>query len=251
MNRKGTGEEGFGQMGIGRVSLHREKERLPELAIIFSFLLYGIMEQFISNAFMNLSLLFIGEILFGVQEGMERSSSMEDTGHKGKGFWPWLAGGAVGIGIAGLYLAFVPMKEYVAARLDMVLYVDAQSVQIWTENEGNTEEGLKGRMEGFRDILADEETLERAIREAGLEDRILAKELAAALEISVPVAVQDSGLLDTFRVRILELYWDMADEEYGRLLGGILSQATESDSYIIKGNIYIGGIQDEIRYFDY
>lgn len=238
LNRKGTGEEGFGQMGIGRVSLHREKERLPELAIIFSFLLYGIMEQFISNAFMNLSLLFIGEILFGVQEGMERSSSMEDTGHKGKGFWPWLAGGAVGIGIAGLYLAFVPMKEYVAARLDTVLYVDAQSVQIWTENEGNTEEGLKGRMEGFRDILADEETLERAIREAGLEDRILAKELAAALEISVPVAVQDSGLLDTFRVRILELYWDMADEEYGRLLGGILSQATESDSYIIKGNIY-------------
>ncbi len=163
---------------------------------------------------------------------------MEDTGHKGKGLWPWLAGGAVGIGIAGLYLAFVPMKEYVAARLDTVLYVDAQSVQIWTENEGNTEEGLKGRMEGFRDILADEETLERAIREAGLEDRILAKELAAALEISVPVAVQDSGLLDTFRVRILELYWDIADEEYGRLLGGILSQATESDSYIIKGNIY-------------
>lgn len=41
-----------GFSGTGR------KERLQEMSIITAFLLYGIMEQFISNAFMNLSLLF-------------------------------------------------------------------------------------------------------------------------------------------------------------------------------------------------
>lgn len=228
-----------------------KKERLPELAIIFSFLLYGIMEQFISNAFMNLSLLFMGEILFGTQEEMEmgeQDSAVIYRGMKagavkiylpesgnglekkaaglgGKGLWPWLAGLAAGLVAAGTYLVFVPVKEYVPARLDTVLYVDAQSVQIWTENEGNTEEGLIERMEGFRDILADEEILERVIGEAGLEDRISAKELSAALEFSVPAAVQDSGQLDTFRARILELYWDISDEEYGRLLEGMLRHA--------------------------
>lgn len=226
-----------------------KKERLPELAIIFSFLLYGIMEQFISNAFMNLSLLFMGEILFGAGENEEQDLPAV---WGGKGFWPWLPGLAAGTAIAAIYLAVVPAEECVAARLDTVPYVDAQSVQVWTENEGNTEDGLKERMESFREILTDEVVLERAIGEAGLGDRISPKELAAALEFSVPAAVQDSGQLDTFRVRILELYWDISEEEYGRLLEGILRHggmprsgdgimAAEQELamiYMVKGGIY-------------
>ncbi len=257
------------------IARYSKKGRLPELAMIFSFLLYGIMEQFISNAFMNLSLLFMGEVLFGPQEqggmsggrertlfelfkreedslgkkkpvpeekskvganrllkgedGTERSVSRkrpgEMIGNERGGFRLWLTGLAIGIGVTGLYLALVPKKEYVTARLDTVLYVDAQSVQIGLENEGNTEEGLTEGMEYFRELVTEKDGLERAIIQAGLENRISAEELAAAMEFSIPVAVQGSGQWDTFRMRLLELYYDISDEEYGRLLEGILGYA--------------------------
>lgn len=257
------------------IARYSKKGRLPELAMIFSFLLYGIMEQFISNAFMNLSLLFMGEVLFGPQEqggmsggrertlfelfkreedslgkkkpvpeekskvganrllkgedGTERSVSRkrpgEMIGNERGGFRLWLTGLAIGIGVTGLYLALMPMKEYVTARLDTVLYVDAQSVQIGLENEGNTEEGLTEGMEYFRELVTEKDGLERAIIQAGLENRISAEELAAAMEFSVPAAVSGSGQWDTFRMRLLELYYDISDEEYGRLLEGILGYA--------------------------
>ncbi len=257
------------------IARYSKKGRLPELAMIFSFLLYGIMEQFISNAFMNLSLLFMGEVLFGPQEqggmsggrertlfelfkreedslgkkkpvpeekskvganrllkgedGTERSVSRkrpgEMIGNERGGFRLWLTGLVIGIGVTGLYLALMPMKEYVTARLDTVLYVDAQSVQIGLENEGNTEEGLTEGMEYFRELVTEKDGLERAIIQAGLENRISAEELAAAMEFSVPAAVSGSGQWDTFRMRLLELYYDISDEEYGRLLEGILGYA--------------------------
>lgn len=257
------------------IARYSKKGRLPELAMIFSFLLYGIMEQFISNAFMNLSLLFMGEVLFGPQEqgwmsggrertlfelfkreedglekkkpipeekgkvwanrllkgedGTGRSASRkrpgEMIGNEREGFRLWLTGLAIGIGVTGLYLALVPKKEYVTARLDTVLYVDAQSVQIGLENEGNTEEGLTEGMEYFRELVTEKDGLERAIIQAGLENRISAEELAAAMEFSVPAAVSGSGQWDTFRMRLLELYYDISDEEYGRLLEGILGYA--------------------------
>lgn len=257
------------------IARYSKKGRLPELAMIFSFLLYGIMEQFISNAFMNLSLLFMGEVLFGPQEqgwmsggrertlfelfkreedglekkkpipeekgkvwanrllkgedGTGRSASRkrpgEMIGNERGGFRLWLTGLAIGIGVTGLYLALVPKKEYVTARLDTVLYVDAQSVQIGLENEGNTEEGLTEGMEYFRELVTEKDGLERAIIQAGLENRISAEELAAAMEFSVPAAVSGSGQWDTFRMRLLELYYDISDEEYGRLLEGILGYA--------------------------
>ena len=257
------------------IARYSKKGRLPELAMIFSFLLYGIMEQFISNAFMNLSLLFMGEVLFGPQEqggmsggrertlfelfkreedslgkkkpvpeekskvganrllkgedGTERSVSRkrpgEMIGNERGGFRLWLTGLVIGIGVTGLYLALMPMKEYVTARLDTVLYVDAQSVQIGLENEGNTEEGLTEGMEYFRELVTEKDGLERAIIQAGLENRISAEELAAAMEFSVPAAVSGSRQWDTFRMRLLELYYDISDEEYGRLLEGILGYA--------------------------
>ncbi len=257
------------------IARYSKKGRLPELAMIFSFLLYGIMEQFISNAFMNLSLLFMGEVLFGPQEqggmsggrertlfelfkreedslgkkkpvpeekskvganrllkgedGTERSVSRkrpgEMIGNERGGFRLWLTGLVIGIGVTGLYLALMPMKEYVTARLDTVLYVDAQSVQIGLENEGKTEEGLTEGMEYFRELVTEKDGLERAIIQAGLENRISAEELAAAMEFSVSAAVSGSGQWDTFRMRLLELYYDISDEEYGRLLEGILGYA--------------------------
>jgi hypothetical protein len=231
------------------IARYSKKGRLQELAMIFSFLLYGIMEQFISNAFMNLSLLFMGEVLFGTQEQGEVPGeipgkvpgevpsevpgkvpvgkghiSLEFKGEEDRtgGFRLWLTGLAIGIGVTGFYLALVPRKEYVAARLDTVLYVDAQSVQIGAENEGNTEEGLMEGMESFRELATKKDSLEIVIGETGLEERISAEELAAAMEFSVPAGVKESGRLDTFRMRILELYCDISEEEYGRLLEGVL-----------------------------
>lgn len=50
-----------------------KKSAGAELAVIFSFLLYGIMEQFISNAFMNVSIFFMGALLFHKEEKTEKA----------------------------------------------------------------------------------------------------------------------------------------------------------------------------------
>ncbi len=71
----------------------------------------------------------------------------------------------------GALLGFGARKEYVTARLDTVLYVDAQSVQIGLENEG-IRRRADGRMEYFRELVTEKDGLERAIIQAGLENRI-------------------------------------------------------------------------------
>ena len=229
------------------------RERLPELSIIFSFLLYGIMEQFISNAFMNLSLLFLGEVLFGGEKeeniGMEKEYAAKAGGEGGLA-WPkgWQWGCYIGAGavIAAFYLAFVPAKEFVRVPLDSLLYVDAWSAEVSaTAAAGNgeyTKKELKELMARCRSLVEETEAMQKAVREAGLEGKLSAEEAVAAMEYSIPMSVYNSGKYDRFRIRLLELYCGIGKEEYARLMEQIMrmlgQQTEENPEENPKGTAY-------------
>lgn len=234
--------------------------RLQELSIIFAFLLYGIMEQFISNAFMNLSLLFLGEVLFGTgsmeggyaEEGCaeETRSGKECAGEKRGwksavklGIQQWIGCAGIGIAAAVLYLAFVPVKEFVRVPLDSLLYVDAWSVEVgvYSPEEASAKEELEGLMNRCRLLIEEPETMEEAVREAGLEGKLSVEEAAAAIEYSLPVSVHSSEIYDRFRIRLLELYCRINEEEYARLMDQIVRIVGQSGKPVYKvdaGSVY-------------
>lgn len=231
--------------------------RLQELSIIFAFLLYGIMEQFISNAFMNLSLLFLGEVLFGpegaaagcagkqcIGEGRDRESAMGHSFCKKNGKRKWFFGAGAGIVAAVLYLAFIPKKEYVLAPLDSLLYVDAWSVEVGvggSERGAYTKEELNGLMGRCRLLIEKPEVMEKAIRAAGLEGKLSPEEAAAAMEYSLPVSVHSSEIYDRFRIRLLELYCRMDGEEYARLMNQVVQTVERSEEPLYRvdvGSVY-------------
>ena len=238
--RKGRGE----QKGAAGWDRSAGRERLPELSIIFSFLLYGIMEQFISNAFMNLSLLFLGEVLFGAEREESIYTEKEHTAKEEKedSAWPkgrqWIYYIGAGAAIAAFYLAFVPAKEYVRVPLDSLLYVDAWSAEVSATaaagDGGYTKKELKELMTRCRSLIEGTEAMQEAIREAGLEGKLSAEEAAAAMEYSIPMSVYNSGKYDRFRIRLLELYCGIGKEEYARLLEEmirVLEQQPEEAEY--------------------
>lgn len=235
-------------IGYGVVILrYIKRDNLPELAMIFSFLLYGIMEQFISNAFMNLSLLFLGEALFGCTGGVENGEASEAEAvwgrdveyRKGKGFQRLVCGG-IGIGILGIYFMIVPMHEYIEVPLKSLNYISAQSIQISVNNEDGTKEDLKEKMTKYKKTLEQTDILEAAIRSAGVSGKISAGELAAALEYSLPIYVQKSKSYETFRIRILELYYDITEDEYEELLRYLIGkvQEIEGTQYTVREGLY-------------
>ena len=264
--------------------------RRTELAMICSFLLYGIMEQFISNAFMNFSLLLFGGLLFGQTEaGMavrtdgnpesaagnradkERNGNREVLGGSGcrKGTEEGgnrtaghctrrgLVCGVAGTVVFTVYLFAVPAQEYVRVPVTALNYVKAQTVQMQAAEETGTKEGIKGRMGDCRGILESPSVLEAAVRESGMEGRISPEELAAAMEYSLPVSVQNSGISDTFSIRLLELYHDITEEEYAGLLHALLvhGQETWEGKYSVKEGIYAETIgkssgEDRIEHMD-
>lgn len=224
------------------------EDRLPELAMIFAFLLYGIMEQFIANAFMNYSLLFFGEIIFG-RKTDEECGGEHAAGAMAVPFFlrriPLAAAFAkesagAGFFVFVLYLAAVPAKDCISVPVGAVNYVEAQTIQICMENPEGTKKGLKREMETYVKVMENPALLQEAIREAGMEGRISAEEAAAALEYSTPIYVQDSEIFDTFRVRLLELYYDISEEEYFRLFERMvaLTQKAEAANYFPKCEIY-------------
>lgn len=219
--------------------------RLPELAIIFSFLLYGIMEQFLSNAFMNLSLIFIGEIVFGEVKGEKsfncvtdwfRSSMNEIRDHKKH----LITGGCLA-GAAGLvcYLLYTPVPEYIEVPLKSLNYVDAQSVMVSIDNEEGTKDALKVEMDRYKTILEDESLLERALEAVSLTDKLTSEDVEAALEFSLPQSVQNSGNYNTFRIRLLELYCDVDEAQYQDILRTIIAEASgQEDIGGVYGDVY-------------
>lgn len=238
--RKGRGE----QKEAAGWDRSAGRERLPELSIIFSFLLYGIMEQFISNAFMNLSLLFLGEVLFGAEGEENIYTEKEHTAKEEKedSAWPkgrqWAYYIGAGAAIAAFYLAFVPAKEFVRVPLDSLLYVDAWSAEVLATaaagNEEYTKKELKELMTRCRSLIEGTEAMQEAIREAGLEGKLSAEEAAAAMEYSIPMSVYNSGKYDRFRIRLLELYCGIEKKEYARLMEEmirVLEQQPEEAEY--------------------
>ena len=226
----------------------RKGVRLQELSIIFAFLLYGIMEQFISNAFMNLSLLFLGEVLFG-PEGAAVGCAGEESASgyaicKRNEKRKWFFGAGAGIVAAVLYLAFIPKKEYVLAPLDSLLYVDAWSVEVGvggSERGTHTKEELNGLMDRCRLLIEKPEVMEKAIRAAGLEGKLSPEEAAAAMEYSLPVSVHSSEIYDRFRIRLLELYCRMDGEEYARLMNQVVQTVERSEEPLYRvdaGSVY-------------
>ncbi len=233
---------GVGGWG-GRPSVSEGKEagvRLPELAIIFSFLLYGIMEQFISNAFMNLSLLFMGELLFGFYENGESPVMGKEKKALKIGFGQWAWGMTAGIVAAGVYFWAAPAEEYIKAPLDSVLYVDAQSLQIGVDNQTHTKDALKEAMRNCQEEMEENGAVQEVIRRSGMEEKITVEELKAAMEFSIPIAVQSSGDYNLFRVRILELYCGIQDEEYRLMLEQAVTLLGEKEGGfgIAKEGIY-------------
>lgn len=228
----------------------RRRECLPELSIIFSFLLYGIMEQFISNAFMNLSLLFLGEVLFGVASEENRSIEKECAGKAGEEkedsarlkVWQWGCYMAIGVAIAVFYLAFIPAKEFVRIPLDSLLYVDAWSAEVSADialggaadQEDYTKKDLKEQIAQCQSWIERPEVMQEAVRAAGLEGKLSAGEAAAAMEYSIPVSVYNSGKYDRFRIRLLELYCGISKEEYARLMEQIVQAVKQSEEMVYQ-----------------
>ena len=338
-------EGGYPEAGSDRRGLADPEgfgERLPELAMIFSFLLYGIMEQFLSNVFMNFSLLFLGEVLFGadgVRYGDEADGGREredvrkegcaysredgrkeeyvrdrgdvrkeeyarDRGDVRKEEYARVRGdvrnrgyarngedmrkgrrgrngrnvrgaacGILGLAIFTAYYFAVPVKEYIRVSVGTLNYVDAQSIQIGVEgkedgeirrgSQGETQSGgkegkengeaqrenredgkegkdwLREQMKAYGRALEEPAVLGAALREAGVEDRLSEEELAAALEYSVPVSMQDGGRNDTFRVRLLKLYYDITEEEYKELLECMTAFVQEEGGrYSARSGVY-------------
>lgn len=281
-NRKQGGYPEAGSDRRGLADPEGFGERLPELAMIFSFLLYGIMEQFLSNVFMNFSLLFLGEVLFGadgVRYGDEADGGREwEDVRKGRRVRKGrnvrgAACGILGLVIFTAYYFAVPVKEYIRVSVGTLNYVDAQSIQIGVEgkedgeirrgSQGETQSGgkegkengeaqrenredgkegkdwLREQMKAYGRALEEPAVLGAALREAGVEDRLSEEELAAALEYSVPVSMQDEGRNDTFRVRLLKLYYDITEEEYKELLECMTAFVQEEGGrYSARSGVY-------------
>ncbi|TCL59380.1 hypothetical protein EDD76_104117 [Kineothrix alysoides] len=217
-----------------RKHLRKCEKDLPALAMILSFLLYGIMEQFISNSFMNVSLLFMGIILYGKEAD-------EKTGNRcnkylsrirkvviGKKYF--YGTGAVGGTIfLCCYLLRTTMPDYVEVPVRALGYVDAQSVIIHAVDTGASEGDLEEEMEQYVQAVCNEGAIRDILRETGLNGRLTEAQVNAALEFSFPQSVRSNKRYDAFRVRLFELYSDISEEEYRVLLTRIISGNAMAD----------------------
>ncbi|WMC91695.1 O-antigen ligase family protein [Kineothrix sp. MB12-C1] len=229
----------------------KQKERLPALAMIFSFLLYGIMEQFISNAFMNISLIFLGEVLFGEEAGEEVSSPIAEKWRyalneviKNR---KYILAGSISFGAIGVvaYLSLGVSPLYVDVPIGALNYVDAQSVIVNVRNEEGTKDALNEEMNRYRELIEEDIILKNALDEAGLSDKLTENEIRFALEFSLPQSIHRSGDYHSFRIRLLELYYDVTEEEYREVLQYLMAEASERLDVIDIDNEVSGSVYSE------
>lgn len=227
--------------------INKEKERLPELAIIFSFLLYGIMEQFISNAFMNLSLLFMGELIFSNVEKLNSIISNADVRFEPiksevikRKTTVLIVGGVVSVVALVGTMFFLPKLEYKQVPLSSINYIDATSVIIQPLTAYETKDELKDHMNRYQELLLSEDNIENALITSGIVDKLSAQQVRESLEFSLPQSVQSSGIYDEFRIRLLNLYYNIEVKEYDSLLQQLVVGAQEqaADENILVGYIY-------------
>lgn len=219
-----------------------------ELAIIFSFLLYGIMEQFISNVFMNISLLFLGEALFERQDGKEAVKEKEANFiHKiqelGRGYakklhkagkWIGMAGIAGGTICFSFFIMIEKKPDYITVPLTSLNYVNAQSVILHLEKPLENNGDLKAVMNQYQEKITDPLFLDlvfRSMRQdsgAGELDsqinNMTAEKIIGMLELSLPEYVYSSGIYSAFRIRLFEGSPDFTSEAYAAVLKEIVKQ---------------------------
>ncbi len=241
-------------------SRYSSSEDAGKLAIIFSFLIYGIMEQFISNAFMNISLLFIGEILFYSKEPIKvlkiqrtgilsslirigekelvlyknKSAGLKNAAQKilegKKGIW--MAGSVAGLLFILVYITVVPKPACIEVPLTSLNYVDAQAALFHTETPYEKKSDLKNLMEHYKEIItakAFDENVLVELRKNNKDKHISAEienltpeQIKNMLEFSLPQYVHESGNYDTFRIRLLESNCSISDETYELILQEIV-----------------------------
>ncbi len=257
---------GYGRLIAGYsgwLPLHGKKEeRLQELAVIFSYCLYGIMEQFITNAFMNLSLFFLAELLFAPEQegkpgmkssGMERSGMessygrQQPEGSRNPCAWKrWMAaGGAAGMLVFVLSVWIRQPEACIRVPISALRQVDAVSRQLHISNPSNDRQQLQQEMKDFQILLEQPEILEGALAAAGLESELRPEQLQEALEYSLPVFVDREERYDTFRVRVLKLYHRISENEYAYLLEWMTDQiAAQTGERYRKEAVY----QEQVGY---
>lgn len=227
-----------------------------ELAIIFSFLIYGIMEQFISNAFMNLSLFFVGQYFFtllktGHKTRLQNSKVFSQLIHAGKrrvrldcfkGFklpsadrkiWFWIIG--IGLGFVMCYELAGEKNVFITVPITAVNYIDAQSALIPVEPESDSKEELRQLIEGYELSLKDTvylqgllDSLSEACKGTESGDEISTftpQRLIGIMEFSIPQYVQKNKSYGAFRIRLFESYCDISEETYKILLSEMISRA--------------------------
>ncbi|MBR6771115.1 MAG: hypothetical protein IKM28_07765 [Lachnospiraceae bacterium] len=215
-------------------------EQLPELAILFSCCLYGIMEQFITNAFMNLSLLFLGDLLFGSSQKQEEQEADTEREREKKSHLVWclcsLAGGVLSV----VYMFTAQPEKVIPIPVDSLNYVDAVSLQLQIDNPENSKEKLREAMAEYQQLIEESERLGDVLQRTGLEEKLTVGELGAALEYSLPVFVHRDGGYYTFRVRLLKLYEQISSAEYYLLMEGIteIGKAVMESTNLVKGELY-------------
>jgi hypothetical protein len=247
--------------GIAKSKRLRMWEKdLPALAMIMSFLLYGIMEQFISNSFMNVSLLFLGKVLFNKAK---EDKVVEEKTFKGcnkylcrfrkisvRKQYLYGIGAAGGAIFLGVYLLRTAVPEYVEVPVRALGYVDAQSVIIHVEDANGSEDALKEEMDQYAKAVCNESTICVILGETGLNERLTEEQVNAALEFSLPQSVRSNKRYDEFRVRLFEMYSDISEEEYQSLLSRIVSGNTMADE-IYHERIMKDSGSDRIEHINY
>lgn len=206
-----------------------------ELAIIFSFLLYGIMEQFISNAFMNVSLLFMGEALFSGIAGREtegiKAFRIDRRGIK-LGKWTWTAGIAGGILFLSYFIIIEKKPEHITVPVTALNYVNTQSVVLHLEEPFEKKDDLKAVMNQYQEKITDTQFLDIVLRKTAEEPgnkelisqmkNMTAEEITGMLECSLPQYIHSDRVYNAFRVRLLEGEPDITGEVYGAVLEEIV-----------------------------
>lgn len=268
----------FGYAGMiadysGMIKKKGEKAeiRKSELAMIDSFLLYGVMEQFISNAFMNLSLFFLGAFLFQRLAG-GKAFRLQESGVCARAVtWGektvinleplerklirWrgrienerkkiVCIGALG-GVAFIigYALFSDKAEYVTVPITSVNYVDAKSILFQAKENYPDKTGLRKEIKKYRDIVSSEEFLEEVIDKLGV-DNLTPQMIRDIQEFTLPQYVHESRVYDTFRLRLLESYHDIPPKTYEAILREILVLLNEYENTVkVKGEIYTERIE--------
>ena len=143
------------------------------------------------------------------------------------------------------YLSFAILPAYVEVPIKSLNYVDAQSAIVNVVNEEGTKEALREEMSRCRMLLEEDVLLEEALNVTGLSDRLTAEKVRAAMEFALPQSIHNSGDYQSFRIRLLELYYDIKEEDYREVLQYLIAEARERLGAIDIGDEISGGVYSE------